>query len=236
MRSDAHLPCPDRYKATMIPTYRLGAGAAAMAVESAKRAATYLRKYKPLVDTEINAGGPPTKGTHAEKNSDAVWHEDTPRPIPNMVQIELSDLKIKINLKDYKKQTGSEMAAKSEECPVRAKAVLEMMLPSKNNDTDHRWEIDAKCFGVHLVVHNAKGDKIEQSRCSFLAMARMAGISPEELFDEVRKAAQKYLANMEAITGKFKKILTAEVLRNMERHSCRTLANIVEPSMESNLF
>ena len=95
------MPCPDRFKATMSPTFRLGAVAAAMAVEPAKRAATYLRKNKQLVDTEINAGGPPTKGTHREKNSDAVWREDTPSPIPNMVQIELSDLKIKINLKDY---------------------------------------------------------------------------------------------------------------------------------------
>ena len=153
-----------------------------------------------------------------------------------MVQLELSDLKIKINLKDYTKQTASQMSAESEEYPVRAKAVLEMLLPSKNNDEDHKWEIDAKCFGMHLVVHNANGDKMQQSRCSFLAMARMAGLSPEELFDEVRKAAQKYLANMGAITDKFKKILTAEVLRNMERHSCRTLANIVEPNTESNLF
>ena len=110
-----------------------------------------------------------------------------------MVQMELSDLKIKINLKDYKKQTRSQMAAKSEEYPVRAKAVLEMLLPSKNDDEDHKWEIDSKCFGTHLIVHNANGDKIEQSRCSFLAMARMAGISPEKVFDEVRKAAQKYL-------------------------------------------
>jgi len=139
-------------------------------------------------------------------------------------------------LKEYKKQTGLQMTAESEDYPVRAKAVLEMLLPSKNDGVDHKWEIDAKCFGMHLVVHNANGDKIEQSRCSFLAMARMAGISPEELFEEVRKAAQKYLANIGAITDKFKKILTAEVLRSMERHSCRTLANIVEPSMESNLF
>ena len=89
---------------------------------------------------------------------------------------------------------------------------------------------------MHLVVHNAKGDKVEQSRCSFLAAAHMAGISPEELFDEVRKAAQKFLANMGAIIDKFKKILTTQVLRNMERHNSGTLANIVEPSMESNLF
>ena len=119
------------------------------------------------------------------------------------------------------------MAAENEEYPVRAKAVLEMILPSKNDEEDHKWEIDAKCFGMHLVVHNAKGDKVEQSRCSFLAVAHMAGISSEELFDEVRKAAQKYLANMGAITDKFKKIPTTEVLRNMERHSSRTLANIV---------
>jgi hypothetical protein len=132
--------------------------------------------------------------------------------------MELSDLKIKINLKDYKKQTGSQMAAKSEEYPVRAKAVIEMLLPSKNDDEDPKWEIDAKCFGIHLIVHNANGDKIEQSKCLFLAMARMAGISPEELFDEVCKASQKYLANMRAIADKFKKILTAEVLRNVERH------------------
>ena len=122
------------------------------------------------------------------------------------------------------------------EYPVKARAVLEMTLPSKNDEEDHKWEVNASCFSMHLVVHNAKGDKVEQSRCSFLAMTRMAGMSPEELFDEVRKAAQKYLANMGAITDKFKNILTAKVLRNMERHSCRTLSNIVEPSMESNLF
>ena len=46
MSPDVHLPCPDRYKATMSPTYRIGAIAAAMAVEPAKRAATYLRKNK----------------------------------------------------------------------------------------------------------------------------------------------------------------------------------------------
>jgi len=86
MSSDAHQPCPDRYKATMSPTYRLGAIAAPMAVEPTERAATYLRTNKQLVDTEIKAGGPPTKGTHAERNSDAVWREDTPRPIPNMVK------------------------------------------------------------------------------------------------------------------------------------------------------
>ena len=55
-----------------------------------------------------------------------------------------------------------------------------------------------------------------------MAMACIAGISPEELFNEVRKAAQRYLANMGAITEKIKKNLTAEVLRNMERHICRT--------------
>ena len=67
-------------------------------------------------------------------------------------------------------------------------------------------------------------------------MARIPSISPEELFDKVQKAAQEYLANIEAIADKFKKSLTAEVLRNMERHNCRTLSNIVEASMESNLF
>ena len=128
------------------------------------------------------------------------------------------------------------MVVENEEYPIRAKAVLEMVLPSKNGEENHKWEIDAKCFGMHLVVHNVKGDMVEQSRCSFLAVARMAGISPEELFDEVRKAAQRYLANMGAITDKFKKTLTAEVLRNMARHNSRTLANIVEPSMEPNLF
>ena len=117
--SDAHSPCPDRFKATMSPTFRLRAVAAAMAVEPAKRAATYLRKNRQLVDTEINAVGPPTKGAHKEKNSYAVWREDTPRPIPDMVQIELNDLKIKINLKDYKKQTGSQMTMDNEEYPVR---------------------------------------------------------------------------------------------------------------------
>ena len=105
-------------------------------------------------------------------------------------------MKIKINLKDYKKQTESQMAVGDNECPVRAKAVLDMMLPPKNDEEDNKWEIDAKCFGMHLGVHNAKGDKVEQSRYSFLAVARMTDISPEELFDEVRKAAQKYLANM----------------------------------------
>ena len=55
-----------------------------------------------------------------------------------MVQIGLSDLKVKISLKDYKKQTGSQMAAKNEEYPVRAKAVLEMMLPSKNAQEDQK--------------------------------------------------------------------------------------------------
>ena len=64
----------------------------------------------------------------------------------------------------------------------------------------------------------------------------MAGISPEEPFDEVREAAKEYLASMGAVTEKIKRILTAQVLRNTERHNIRTLANIVEPSMDSNLF
>ena len=168
MSSDAFQPCSEQHKATMPPTYRREAVAAAMAVEPSKRAATYLKKNKELLDTEINAGGPPTKGTHTDKISDTIWREDAPSPIPNMVQLELSDLKIKINLKDYTKQTGSQMSAESEEYPVRAKAVLEMLFPPKNEDENHKWEIDAKCFGMHLVVHNANGDKMEQSRCSFL--------------------------------------------------------------------
>ena len=68
-------------------------------------------------------------------------------------------------------------------------------------------------------------------------MARMSGISPEELFNEVRKAAQKYLASMGAIKDKFKKILAAEVLRTEHgKTRLQTLSNIVEPDMESNLF
>ena len=135
----AHLPGPDRFKATMSPTYRRGAIAAAMAVEPAKRATTYLKENKQLVDTKIKASGPPTKGTNTEKSSDTVWREDTPCPVPNTVQIELSNLKIKVNLKDYESQTGSQIAAKKEKCPVRAKAVLEMMLPSKSDDKQHKW-------------------------------------------------------------------------------------------------
>ena len=72
LSSHAHQPCPERYKATTRPTCRLEAVAIAIAVEPSKRSATYLRMNKELVDTEINAGGPPTKGTHAERNSDAV--------------------------------------------------------------------------------------------------------------------------------------------------------------------
>ena len=99
VNSDALSP-RSKFGKSSSQSYRLDAVAAAMAVEPAKRAATYLKKDKQLVDTKIKAGGPPTKGVSTEENSVSVWREDHPCPIPNMVQIDLSDLKIKINLKD----------------------------------------------------------------------------------------------------------------------------------------
>ena len=76
-----------------------------------------------------------------------------------MVQIELIDLKIKTDLKGYKKVSGSEVATEDKrrkkariarKHPMRARAMFEMVLPSNHDEADHKWEIDASCFGMHL--------------------------------------------------------------------------------------
>ena len=52
------------------------------------------------------------EGHARNEDGDAVWRKDTPLSIPNIVQTELIHM-LKVNLKDYMKQTRSQIAAEN---------------------------------------------------------------------------------------------------------------------------